>query len=135
MSISPKQANRRYFGAVMGGAGGYVASVFAVTFASKGLSLSDGSGALIALSILPGLFLLMMIWAVWRYLTEVDEVVRHQLTESMMIGLFAVLAFTGGWGLVELYNDTLPKVPLFYVFPGFFMAFGLASWIRHGRCV
>ncbi len=131
--MKPKQANKRYLSTMLGASGGYLGSVFGVSFAHD--HLIDGSAAGILLSLVPGIFICLMLFSVWRYLKEVDEVVRHQLTQALLAGLFSLLALSGGWGLVELFNDSLPRLPVFFAFPVFFATFGLVSAIRYKRCV
>lgn len=131
--MKPKQANKRYISMMMGSSLGYLGSVFGISFLHD--KVPDGSvpGTLIAL--IPGIFICLMLFSVWRYLKEVDEVVRYQLTQAMIMGLFALLALSGGWGLVELFNDSLPRLPIFFAFPIFFLVYGLVSSIKYRRCV
>ncbi len=131
--MKPKQANKRYFSAMLGSSLGYLGSVFGVSFLHD--KLVDGSIPGILLSLIPGIFICLMLLSVWRYLKDVDEVVRHELIQAMMAGLFALLALSGGWGLVELFNDSLPRLPVFFAFPVFFLTYGLVTAIRYKRCV
>ena len=94
--MKPKQANKRYMSKMMGSSLGYIGSVFGVSFLHD--KVPDGSVAGVVLALIPGLFICLMLFSVWRYLKEVDEVVRYQLTQAMMIGLFVLLALSGGWG-------------------------------------
>lgn len=130
--MKPKQANKKYFATMLGASLGYIGSVFGVSFLHD--KLTDGSVAGILLSLVPGLFICMMLLSVWQYLKDVDEVARHELTQSMMAGLFVLLALSGGWGLVELFNDSLPRLPVFWAFPVFFLTYGAVSAIRYRRC-
>jgi len=131
--MKPKLAMKRYLSLMIGSALGYIAMVFVVSFSHD--LLKDGSVPAIILSLVPGIPLCLMIWSLWRYLKESDEVVRHDLTQAMLIALFAVLAFTGSWGLAELFNDSLPRLPLFFVFSIFFLIFGIVSGTKYKRCV
>lgn len=131
--MTPKLANKRYMSMMMGTSLGYIASVFGVSFLHD--KLEDGSFAAIVLALVPGVFIVLMILSVWRFLKETDEVARYDLTQAMMTGLFALLALSGGWGLVELFNDSLPRLPIFFAFPAFFLIFGFVSAIRYRRCV
>lgn len=131
--MKPKDANKRYFSRMLGASLGYIGSVFGATFLHN--KLIDGSVLGIFLSLVPGIFICLMLLAVWRYLNEADEVVRYDLTQAMMVGLFALLALSGGWGLVELYNDSLPRLPIFFAFPVFFLTFGAVSALKYRRCV
>lgn len=131
--MKPKLARRRYMFTVMGASLGYVGSVAGCSYLHR--KVIDGSTPGILLSLLPGAFLCLMLLAVWRYLNDVDEVARHDMTQAMIIGLFVLLALSGGWGLVELFNDSLPRLPIFYAFPAFFITFGLVSGFKYKRCV
>ena len=86
-------------------------------------------------ALVPGLFILAMLWAVWRYVAEVDEVARHDFVQAKLVALFSVLAISGGWGLVELFNTNVPRLPVFWIFPIYFMIFGLVSCFRFRRIV
>ena len=131
--MQPKQAVKRYFLTVMGSSLGYLGAVLGISFVHD--KVPDGSLAGICLALVPGIFICLMLHAVWRFLKNTDEVARYELTQSMMAGLFVLLALSGGWGLVELFNDTLPRLPIFFAFPVFFLSFGGVAAIRYRRCV
>lgn len=131
--MKPKQANKRYMSTMFGASLGYLGSVFGVSFLND--KVPDGSIAGILLALVPGIFICLMLFSVWRYLQDVDEVVRHQLTQAMLAGLFVIMALSGSWGLVELFNDSLPRLPIFFAFPIFFLAYGLFTGIKYRRCV
>ena len=130
--MKPKLANKRYMSTMLGASFGYLGAVFGISFLHD--KVPDGSVAGIAIALVPGIFICLMLLSVWRYLKNVDEVVRHQLTQAMLIGLFVLLALSGGWGLVELFNDSLPRLPIFFAFPVFFLTYGLVSAIKYERC-
>lgn len=130
--MTPKLAKKRYFATMMGSALGYLGAVFGVSFLHD--KLTDGSILAILLAVIPAIFISGMIWSLWRYLNDIDEVGRHYLTQAMMSALAIVLAISGGWGLVELYNESLPRLPIFYVFPAFFLIFGLISKFKYKQC-
>jgi len=130
--MKPKLANKRYMSLMMGSSLGYLATVFAISFTHD--YLIDGSIAAIILSLVPGVPICLMVWSLWRYLKEVDEVARHDLTQAMLIGLFVLLVLSGSWGLAELFNDSMPRLPIFFAFPAFFLVFGLVSVTKYKRC-
>jgi len=132
-NIKPAQATKRYMRGVMGSALGYIVTVFGVSFLHD--KFIDGSLVAILIAAIPGIFIALMVLSLWRYLNEADEVMRHDLTQAMMGGLFLTLVISGGWGLVELFNDDMPRLPIFFVFPGFFLLYGLIAGIRYKRCV
>ena len=131
--MKPKIATKRYLSLMLGSSFGYLATVFAVSLSHR--NLTDGSIPAIILSLVPGVPLCLMVWSVWRYLKEADEVVRHDLTQSMLIGLFVLLILSGCWGLAELFNDSIQRLPLFFAFPVFFLIFGIVSGTKYKRCV
>lgn len=111
---------------------GYVGSLLGVTILIKTGAI-EGQGTIALLTLIPGFFVFGMIWAMWRYLRDMDEVQRHFLVQCMMLGLFAVLIVSGVWGLIEMMAEDLPRLPIFWVFPGFFFVFGLATCFGPGR--
>jgi len=129
--MSACQVQRNYMKSLLLSAGAYVVTLMAVTYA---VNKMDASPLLAGtLAIIPAFFVLLMLWAVWVYVRDVDEAQRFFLVKSMMIGLFAVLALSGSWGLVEMMSDDLPKLPIFWLFPLFFVVFGLSSCFGPGR--
>jgi len=129
--MSACQVQRNYMKSLLLSAGAYVVTLMAVTYA---VNKMDASPLLAGtLAIIPAFFVLLMLWAVWVYVRDVDEAQRFFLVKSMMIGLFAVLALSGSWGLVEMMSDDLPKLPIFWLFPLFFGVFGLSSCFGPGR--
>lgn len=130
-TLTPKQAQKRYMGRMLGASGAYIGTVLAASFVVDEGDAVTVSTILVAL--VPAICILFMLRAVWMYLNEVDEVARHDFTQAMMVSLFIILAIGGGWGLVELFNDNLPRLPIFYVFPAFFGIYGLVSCFGFGR--
>ena len=129
--MKPKLANKRYTLTMLGASFGYMVTMLAVAIAHD--HIVDGSLGAIALTLTPGIFVLIMIASVWRYLREIDEVARHDYTQSMLIGLYAILVLSGSWGAVELFNEKTQRVPIFYIFPLFFMIFGVVHSFTYGR--
>lgn len=131
--MKPALAKRRYFLAVMGSALGYIGAVFGVSFIHD--KFVDSSVPALLISAIPAVFIALMVWSLWRFLNEVDEVERHELTQAMMSALLVILTLSGGWGLVELFNDDFPRLPIFFVFPLFLLIYGVIASIRYKRCV
>lgn len=131
--MTPKAAKKRYFATSMGSALGYLGAVFGISFIHR--KLVDGSALAILVAAIPAVFLCLMIWGLWRYLDDMDEVERHFMTQAMIGALAIILAFCGGWGLVEMLNESLPPLPVFYIFPAYFLTFGLISAVKYRRCV
>lgn len=127
-----KKVTRQYMFSMLGTSLGYAGSLIGVTFALR--NWEDVSmPIIIALATIPGIFLFGMILSFWRYVRDIDEVARHFIVQSMILGLFAILALSGIWGLIEMLTDDVPRLPIFWVFPLFFGAFGLAACFGPGR--
>jgi len=129
--MTPKQAGRRYIMMMMSGSLGYLISVFGVSIFHD--TFQDGSLAGITLSLIPAAFILIMIFSIYRFLNDMDEVARHDHSEAMLLSLFIILTLSGGWGLAELFNDSMPRLPVFFVFPIFFLIYGVISCMKYKR--
>ncbi len=129
--MTPKQANRRYVRLMLGGSFGYAVSLLGITFLlGKSDTITFGS---VAFGLIPGIFVLIMLYSIWRFLKETDEAARHFASQDMMFATFIILAISGTWGLLEMLLDSLPKLPVFWLFPAFFMAFGAMSLLGPNR--
>lgn len=72
----------------------------------------------IGIALLPGLALVAAIGAIGRFLTELaDEYLRMLEVRKVLVATGFTLAVTSVWGLLELYSASLPRLPVFYVFP------------------
>jgi hypothetical protein len=72
----------------------------------------------IGLTLIPGLAILAAIGAIGRFLTELaDEYLRMLEVRKAMTATGFTLAITSVWGLLEFYSASLPRLPVFYVFP------------------
>ena len=72
----------------------------------------------IGLTLLPGLAIVAAIGAIGRFLTELaDEYLRMLEVRKVIIATGVTLAITSVWGLLEMYSASLPRLPVFYVFP------------------
>ena len=130
--MSPTETNRRYKFSTFGYGLGYIGAVFGISFLPE--TLFEGSIAGIFLAIIPALFISLMVLTFWRYINNIDEVARHDHISAMVISLMLVLIVSGGWGLVELFNENMPRIPIFYIYPIFFLTYGLIAAIRYKRC-
>lgn len=130
--MSPSETNRRYKFSTLGYGLGYIGAVFGISFLPD--RLFEGSFIGILVAIIPAIFIGLMVWAFWRYINDIDEVARHDHISAMVISLMLVLAISGGWGLVELFNESIPRIPIFFIYPIFFVTYGLIAAIRYKRC-
>jgi glucose-6-phosphate-specific signal transduction histidine kinase len=121
--MSQKLAHKRYKTLMLSSGLAYAVSLIGITY-----FLKSGSEAItpfnVVLGLVPGLFVVGMLYSIWRYLKEMDEAARFFMTRSLLLSSFLVLAIAGVWGLLEMLFDDLPKLPVFWVFPIFFLVFG-----------
>jgi uncharacterized membrane protein YcfT len=81
----------------------------------------------IVIAILPSIPLVAMIAIAGLYLKEErDEFMRSIFQQSLLWSIGLVLAITSIWGLLEMIVG-VPHLPIFYVFPGFCLFFGICS--------
>ncbi len=92
---------------------------------------ADASASTVAISLLPGLAIIGVIWAMGRLLIELsDEYLRMIEVRKALIATGFALAVTSVWGLLELYTD-VPRVPIFFVFPLWCAGLALGSvWTK-----
>lgn len=86
-----------------------------------------GSALRYPLGVAPAIPLLGVIVAVGRYLVEEDDEFRRMLlVQSMLWGLGGTLAVTTVWGFLEEWTS-VPRLPLYLVFPMFCVAIAIAQ--------
>jgi hypothetical protein len=128
--MTPKQVNRKYRSRMIGAGLAYVGAVTGASF------LIDNGDPVTPLALIaalgPGAALLLMLYSMWRYFTDVDEVGRFFMMQSFTTAFFGTLAVCGVWGLAELFLEDLPKLPVFFVFPIGMAMFGLFSGCGFG---
>lgn len=72
----------------------------------------------VALALLPGLAVIGWIWAMGRLLVELeDEYLRMLEVRKFLVATGLTLAVCSVWGLLQLFAPSVPKLPLFFVFP------------------
>ena len=69
--------------------------------------------------------LLAPLWALWRYLWELDEYLRSIQFNAIFFGLAVLLVLVTGWGYAELFADA-PPLAIFWLNPAFWLAYSLA---------
>ena len=123
--MTHKQVTRRYTFTMIGASLAYAGTLIGATF-----FIDDGDPTTpltFTVAMLPGIAIIYMLWGMWRYINDVDEVGRFFITRALLIALFGTLAISGVWGLAELFLEDLPRIPVFWVFPITMGLFGLAS--------
>jgi hypothetical protein len=82
----------------------------------------------ILLAILPSIPIVAIIVIVGLYLKEeTDEFQRSIFQQTLLWSMGCVLAITSVWGLLEMMIANLPHLPIFYIFPGFWLFFGILT--------
>ncbi len=86
----------------------------------------------IGLALLPGLAVIGWIWAMGRLLVELeDEYLRMLEVRKFLVATGLTLAVCSVWGLLQLFAPSVPKLPLFFVFP--LWAIGLFAGMLFNR--
>ena len=104
----------------------FIASTLGIVWAEDNLALP--AAAFYALTMVPIAALLSTYWALWRFITEIDEFLRMIQIKSIIIGLIAVMVVITGWGLMEIYADA-PALGIFWLNPVFWVAYAIAALI------
>jgi len=105
----------------------YVAIIFAVSFWFRGRT--DPGPLAYALSVLPAIPVVGVIWAMGRYLVEEqDEYLRQKQVRAILWATGVTVSVCTVWGFLQAY-DLVPNVPLYWVFVLFCGGLGL------GKCV
>ena len=79
-----------------------------------GAAITPGA---LGLALLPGLAVLLMLYAIARLLLELeDEYLRLLEVRKSLIATGVTLAVTSVWGLLEIFT-VAPKLEVFWVFP------------------
>jgi len=86
----------------------------------------------VGLALLPGLAVLGWIWAMGRLLVELeDEYLRMLEVRKFLVATGLTLAVCSVWGLMQLFAPSVPKLPVFFVFP--LWALGLFAGMLFNR--
>ena len=82
--------------------------------------IPDDAGATpltVGIALLPGLGMVLMIWAIGRLLIELDDEYLKMLEiRKALAATGVVLVVSSVWGILEIYTD-VPRLPLFLMFP------------------
>lgn len=92
----------------------------------------DGAARL-AVMVVPVPALLAVVWAVWRYFREVDEMLRERLLHSLALGFGIGSVLTFSYGLMQTVGA--PDVPWTMVWPVYAVSWLVATVLvrrRHG---
>ena len=108
-------AYRRYLRSMAVAAVLYVATIFvAVKVLHHNTAVSPPT---VVLALLPGLAVLLMLYAIGRLLTELeDEYLRMLEVRKALVATAVALAVASVWGLLEMLT-AVPKLEVFWIFP------------------
>ncbi len=126
MKSIPQSSAGKRFGRYMGVA---MALYIVFLFGSLYLLQHDNPKKLLAISlaVLPSLPLIAVVGLLGRYLKEEkDEFQRSVFVECLLWGFGCTLAVSSVWGLLEMIAN-VPHLPVFFVFPGFWLFSGLCT--------
>lgn len=121
-----KLARKRYFKIFIPAMIGYIISVFAIDYITDTFEMA--TTLKYSLALVPALFVFVWVWSHARYVLEVDEFVRFLQVKSLLAGWVMLMVLTTAWGFLEIFAEA-PTVPIFYVLPGFYLCYGIASII------
>jgi|GEM_PF-933758 hypothetical protein len=125
-----RDANRRYVTVT-------AIATTVLLIACLGLAWAESSAALPTYVLwmataIPVAALLTPLWALWRYLNEIDEFLRSIQLNAILCGLAALLLVASTWGFVEIYIDA-PQVSMFWLNPIFWVTYSIATVILSRR--
>lgn len=122
-------AGRRYLLRFAPAMTAYVVLILAVSFAMRPPHPPTGL-LLYAAAVAPALPLLVVIWAMGRYLVEeTDEYQRARQVQDILWGAGIMLALATVWGFLETYAGA-PHAPAYFAFIVFCAAMGVAQCAR-----
>ena len=114
-SHTSSQAYRRYLRRFFPATGLYVLAIALATWLIP--DDAQATPLTVAIALLPGLGVVVMIWAMARLLIELDDEFLKMLEIRKALAATGVaLAVASVWGILELYTD-VPRLPVFFMFP------------------
>ena len=128
--MATKTALKNYYRTFVPSMGLYLITLFGFTALNKAGYLT-GIWPYV-LSVIPGLCVLWFMFGHWRFIKECDELHRKVQTETILLATFIVLSLTTVIGLVQILTKT-EFVGLFWVFPAFYAAYGICSFVISRR--
>lgn len=131
LGMGKSAAAREYTIAVAAWMSLYAVLILLVSWAEDAGRLS---GAIVyPAALAPSVPIVGVMWAVLRFLNRSDEFVRALLAKRLVIAVAILLCACVIYGFLETYAGAY-QPPLWIVFPGFWIAFGLVSpFVRSSR--
>lgn len=97
-----------------------------IAFVAKPMDAPDI--ILAGLAVIAGMFLALLVWIDWRFINNIDEVLRAIRVQAMMIGIAVVLSLSAIWGFLELTTGVV-ALPIYYITVIYWVIYGLAATI------
>jgi hypothetical protein len=120
-------AGRRYLKRFVPTMTAYVLALFASNRIAE--AVQPEGMALVALSFLPALPIIGVIFVIGLYLAEEkDEYLRRRIVVSMLVGLGLMLSVTTAWGFLEE-SGVVPHVPAYFAFILWCAGWGVAQCV------
>lgn len=108
-------AYRRYLRRFWPATGLYVLAIALATWLIP--DDAPASALIIGIALLPGLSMVMMIWAIGRLLIELDDEYLKMLeVRKAFFATGVVLVVASVWSVLKLYTQ-VPHLPVFFIFP------------------
>lgn len=122
--MTPQKALRRYVTIVAPAMIAY--AVLLIWCISKFNALPQGEVLPSYLAVLPGLPMLLVGWAMARFLREGDEFMRSEFARHLFIGMAIVALLSFVWGFLEEFGGW-PHIPLYMIIPFSFFCMGMSQ--------
>lgn len=119
------RAYRRYLRAFLPAMGGYVLAIFVLGFVRHaGLP----AWALAALALLPVVPMVWVVLTMWRFARDSDELERRIQLEAVFVTCAVAGLAAFAVGMLQMVGLVRFDAGLFFVLPGMFLVYGVASW-------
>nr|WP_298931982.1 hypothetical protein [uncultured Erythrobacter sp.] len=124
-AVTGSPAVARYTMRMMVASFGYVVGLMVAIWLFE--QLPAGSSFLYAVTLLPTVPALAMIWAMFRYMIEEsDEYLRHRASIASLVGLGIVLCLGTIWGFLETFG-LVPNIFAWWVVPAWAIGLGIGQ--------
>lgn len=124
--MTTKQATRRYFQIFVPAMILYLVSTFGLNYLFDQPDIEIHIALKIAMSLVPICALLSLFWTHWRYMNDLDELLREIQIKGAFGGLAIVMLVATGWGALEKILDA-PALEVFLLNPIFWVGYSVTT--------
>jgi len=128
--MSSERATYRYLSVFAPAMLIYISSGFAISYVDKQNAISPM--LLYLASCVPVLALMLSFYAQWRFVSEVDELLRLIHFKAMIFATASMLLIVTCWGTFELFAGA-PEMPIFWLLPVFWVTHSLGTIVLSKR--